>query len=91
MCHLFSCTSFNDAVRDNECQLYSSFTDIFLLFSLIRFGEDTFIIREMIGEVTAYVNTDFELRQVTQLLSDTAVYYLLHPDPLYTRPTPVFS
>ena len=31
-----------------------------------RFGEDTFIIREMIGEVTAYVNTDFELRQVSE-------------------------
>ena len=49
-----------------------------------RFGEDTFIIREMIGEVTAYVNTDFELRQVTGILSchincsQNRMYHVLH-------------
>jgi len=33
-------------------------------FCFSRFGDDTFIIREMIGMVTQYVNSEFELHQV---------------------------
>ncbi|XP_052786340.1 glutamyl aminopeptidase-like [Mya arenaria] len=35
-----------------------------------KFGEDTFIIREMIGQVTQYVNTEFELRQLELLFRE---------------------
>ncbi|XP_045184898.2 glutamyl aminopeptidase-like [Mercenaria mercenaria] len=35
-----------------------------------KFGDDTFIIREMIGEVTAYVNTEFVLNQLEHLFTE---------------------
>ncbi|KAL4216276.1 hypothetical protein ACF0H5_024001 [Mactra antiquata] len=35
-----------------------------------KFGGDTFIIREMIGDVTKFINSEFELKQLVKLFSD---------------------